>query len=218
MPLPTTSRSAPASCTLLDVLLVDAAVHLHEAVDQRAQALDAPVRVLHELLAGVAGIDRHAEAEVRALVRSLGCDLDLRSRVEGDPDPEAVLAGLSDHGRDVVHGLDVEGDAVAARLRELLEVVRRVVDHQVAVDASALRVDHRCDRAQHDRPDRHGRDEVAVADVEVEDADAGVQQGLDLLAELREVRRVQRRLDLDCPNPVAPSHRTILGRRHEGAR
>ena len=59
---------------------------------------------------------------------------------------------------------------------------------------------------------------MAVADVEVEDADAGVQQGLDLLAELREVRRVQRRLDLDGPNPVAPSHRTILGRYTQGAR
>ncbi len=112
----------------------------------------------------------------------------------------------------------MEGDAVAARLRELLEVVRRVVDHQVAVDASVLRVDHRCDRAQHDRPDRHRRDEMAVADVEVEDADAGVQQGLDLLAELREVRRVQRRLDLDGPHPVAPSHTDDPRPLHAGAR
>ena len=127
-----------------------------------------------------------------------------------------MLARLRDHGADVVDDLDVEGDAVAARLRELLEVVRRVVDHQVAVDPAAVLVDERRDRAQHDRADRHRRDEVAVADVEVEDAGAGVQQGLDLLAEPREVRRVERRLDLDRPNPVAPRHGTILGRRAAG--
>ena len=190
----------------LDVVLVDTAVHLDEAVHQRAQPLDSLVRALHELLAGVAGVDRHAEADVRAEVRRLRGHLDLRARVERDARLEAVRACLGDHRRDVVHGLDVEGDAVGARLGELREVVRRVVDHQVAVDAPVLRVDHRRDRAQHDRADRHGRDEMAVADVEVEDADARVQQVLDLLAEIREVRRVQRRLDLDCPHPVAPSH------------
>ena len=51
---------------------------------------------------------------------------------------------------------------------------------------------------------------MAVTDVEMEDADARVQQVLDLLAEMREIRRVQRRLDLDCPHPVAPSHNPIL--------
>jgi hypothetical protein len=57
---------------------------------------------------------------------------------------------------------------------------------------------------------------VPVADVEVEDASARVQQVLDLLAEMREIRRVQRRLDLDCPHPVAPSHTPILGPTEDG--
>ena len=46
----------------------------------------------------------------------------------------------------------------------------------------------RRDRAQHDRPDRHRRDEVAVADVEVEDARTGVSSMLELLAETRRSR------------------------------
>ena len=59
-----------------DVLRLDAAVDLDEAVDQLARARDPLVRLLHELLAGVAGLDRHAEAEVGALIRRLGSDLD----------------------------------------------------------------------------------------------------------------------------------------------
>ena len=37
-------------------------------------------------------------------------------------------------------------------------------------------VDERRDRAEHDGPDRHRGDEVAVADVEMEDAGARVEQ------------------------------------------
>ena len=49
---------------------------------------------------------------------------------------------------------------------------------------------------------------MAVADVEVEDAATGVEQRVDLLAEAREVGAVERRLDLDRPDPVAPGHYT----------
>ena len=212
MPLPTTSRSAPASCTCLTLSCLTPPSTCTKQSTSVAQPLDPLVRVLHELLAGVAGHDRHAEAEVRRPVRGLRRHLDVRPGVEGDADLEPVLARLGDHAGDVVRGLDVEGDAVAARLRDLREVVRRVVDHQVAVDATAVLVDHRSDRAQHDGADRHRRDEVAVADVEVEDARARVQQVLDLLAEPREVRRVQRRLDLDRPHPVLPGHARDLRR------
>ena len=157
-----------------DVLRLDAAVDLDEAVDELARACEPLVGVLHELLAPVARVDRHAEAEIGALVGGLGSHLDRRLGTEGDPDLEPVLARAGDHVADVVHSLDVEGDAVAARLGDLLEVVRRVVDHQVAVDPAAEVVDVRRDRAQHDRADRHRWDEMPVADVEVEDACAGV--------------------------------------------
>ena len=100
----------------------------------------------------------------------------------------------------------VEGDAVAARAGDLREVPERVVDHQVAVEHPAGLVNERRDRLEHNGPDRHGLDEVAVADVEVEDATPGAQEHVDLLPEAREVRRVERRLDLGVPHPIRPAH------------
>ncbi len=72
--------------------------------------------------------------------------------------------------------------------------------------ASARRARSGAIDSEHDRADRHRFDEVAVADVEVEDAAAGLEQFVDLLAEPREVRRVERRLDLGVPHPVVPAH------------
>src|SRR5712691_994910 len=86
------------------------------------------------------------------------------------------------------------------------DVTLGVVDHQVAVDHAAAAVDERRDRLEHDRPHRHRLDEVTVADVEMEDASARVHEDADLLAEVGKVRRVQRRLDLHHPHPVAPGH------------
>ena len=54
-------------------------------------------------------------------------------------------------------------------------------------------------------PDRDLGDEVAVADVEVEDPRAGVVKRFELLAEPREVGRVDRRLDLDVSLPTRPN-------------
>ena len=86
-------------------------------------------------------------------------------------------------------------------------MAQRVVDHQVAVDGTALdRVHARRDRLEHDRADRDRLDEVTVADVEVEDARARAQQNIDLLAEAREVGRIERGLDLDRPDPLPPGH------------
>src|SRR5437588_122368 len=47
---------------------------------------------------------------------------------------------------------------------------------------------------------------VAIPHVEVEDADAGLQQLVDLLAEPREIGRVERRLDHRGLGPLAPAH------------
>src|SRR5580765_6274807 len=74
-----------------DVLRLDASVDLDEAVDKLARACEPVVGVLHELLAPVARFDRHAEAEIGALVGGLRSHLDRRLGTEGDPDSEPVL-------------------------------------------------------------------------------------------------------------------------------
>ena len=82
-----------------------------------------------------------------------------------------------------------------------------VVDHQVAVDRGAFDgVHERGDVLEHDRAHGDRLDEMAVAHVEVEDARAGAEQDVDLLAERCEVRRVERRFDFDRPDPVSPGH------------
>ena len=150
-------------------------------------------------------MDAHAEHEI-GIRRDGGHVLRLALGVEGDAGLEAVLARGGDRGGDVVHDLVVEGGAVAARARDLGEVAQRVVDHQMAVEHPACVVHERRDRLEHDGADRHGLDEVAVADVEVEDAAPGLQEHVDLLPETREVRRVERRLDLRVPHPLRPAH------------
>ena len=105
----------------------------------------------------------------------------------------------------------MEGDGVGAGLGELGEVMGRVGDHEVTVEDAARRVDHRRDRAEHDRPDRHRRDEVPVSDVEVEDAAPGTEERVDLLTEPGEVGGVERRCDLaPVPDPRRPAHTAIL--------
>ena len=51
---------------------------------------------------------------------------------------------------------------------------------------------------------------MTVAHVEVEDAAPTVEQRFDLIPELREIRGVQRRLDLDVADPVLQPTRAIL--------
>src|SRR5205814_2114601 len=74
------------------VVVVDAAVDLevNRLRQELARALDPVERVGHELLAGVARVDAHAEHEVR-VAGDLGDVLGLRLGIEGDADLEAVL-------------------------------------------------------------------------------------------------------------------------------
>ena len=106
----------------------------------------------------------------------------------------------------------VHGDAVTARCRECLEVLLRAFGHQMAVDEAAGVVDLLRDRLEHDRPDRDRLDEVSVTCVEMEDLHARAHERVDLVAEIGEVARVERRLDLDRPHPVVPRHRLSLSR------
>src|SRR5207248_2204951 len=126
--------------------------------------------------------------------------------VEGDADPQALLAGGGERGGHVVDDLVVEGHAVTAGAGDLREVPQRVVDHQVTVEHPAGPVHERRDRLEDHGSDRDGLDEVAVADVEVEDAAAGAQEDVDLLAEACEVGRIERRFDLRVPHPLRPAH------------
>ena len=131
----------------------------------------------------------------------------LRLRIERDARLQPMVARGRDRRADVAHRLVVERDAVAARRRERREVLRGVLDHQVHVDDAAPAVNALRDRLQDDRAHRDRLDEVTVADVEVKDAYACAEQRVDLLAESREIARVERRLDLGPAHPVGPSHR-----------
>ena len=150
-------------------------------------------------------MDAHAEDEVEAVGRRHDL-LDARLGIERQADLEAMLAGLRGQRRRIVDGLEVERDAVASGLLDQPKMMLGLVDHQVAVEHALLPVDERRDRLEHDGADRDRLDEVPVADVEVEDARPGAQQDLDLLAEAREVGRVQGRLHLDRADPAIPSH------------
>ena len=152
-------------------------------------------------------MDAHAEDEIDLrLARGLRRLVHVRLRVERQPDLQPVLARERDDVRQVRAGLEVDGDAVGAGFGELRDVPLRALDHQVAVEHAARAWTSGAIHLSTIGPDRHGRDEVAVADVPVEDPALGAQQHLDLLAEAREVGRVERRLDLDRPDPVVPAH------------
>ena len=85
----------------------------------------------------------------------------------------------------------MERHAVAAGGGDLGKVPFRLDDHQMAVDGAADRVDEGCDRLEHDRAHRDRLHEAPIADVEVEHACSGVEELLDLRAEVREVGRVK---------------------------
>jgi hypothetical protein len=116
--------------------------------------------------------------------------LDARLRVEDEPDLEALVTGEPHDGRKVVAHLEVDADAVGAGLAELRDMALRRFHHQVAVEPRPRVVDERSDRLEDDRAHRDRRDEMAVADVEVEDAGPGAKQLFHLFAEAGEVRRV----------------------------
>ena len=211
--LPATSRSAPASriSAAFSAETPPSTCTEYGVRHQGAQFRDAAEGFGHERLSGKAGVDAHAKSNVH-IGRTGSRPLDLRLGVEGDADAEAQLTCVRDGSRRVVDRLDMERHAVAAGLTNALEVPFRLGDHEVAVEHSSLLVYEPGDRAQHDRPDGDLADEVAVADVEVEDAGAGVEQALQLLAEAGEVRGVDRRLDDARPCPLRPSHPLTVSR------
>ena len=110
-------------------------------------------RLRHERLARVAGVDAHAEDEVDARLdgrRRGWLDRGLRVERRARPAGRARARAPTTSGQ-VGADLEVDGDAVGARLGELLEVALGRVDHQVAVEHAARLVHVRRDRLEHDR-------------------------------------------------------------------
>src|SRR4029078_5507958 len=146
----------------------------------------------HERLARVAGMDRHAEHEVRAVGSGYRV-CDGRLRVEGDSRAETERARYRDRPGRIITGLGVEGHAVATGLRDRVEVSFGLGDHEMAVEPRSPTANEWRGRGQDDRTDRDVGDEGPVADVEVEDPRADVVKSFELYAEPREVGRVDRR-------------------------
>ena len=91
------------------------------------------------------------------------------------------------------------GDAVGARTRELVDVIRGALDHQVDVDRPSRIVHLVGDRGGDERPDGYRGHEVAVHHVHVDHPRARLHHLGDLGAELREVGREDRRRHRGAP-------------------
>ncbi len=118
--------------------------------------------------------------------------------VPGHRPAPAVAAGLPDRVERVVEmrsRLDVHGDVVGARLRELRHLPLGALDHQVHVDDRPGAVHLIGQRADHQGAERDRRDEVPVHHVDVDDARAGRQHLGDLRAQAGEIRRQDRGRD-----------------------
>jgi ribose 5-phosphate isomerase A len=197
-----------------DRVRVDTPVNLHTRFlgHERAQLLDPLGRAGHERLAGIARVNRHAEHQISPLDSRWGI-LDRRIGTEGDPDSEPERACQGDRARRIRAHLDMKGHAVPARFGYGLEVSLRLLDHQVAVEHGTPGVHQGRDRDEHDWADGDLGDEVTVPDVEMEDPGAGFDECAELLAEAREVRGIDRRLDFNGVRPVAPAHSVHGNRR-----
>ena len=119
-----------------------------------------------------------------------------------------MFAGRRGDRHYVLDRLVMEGDAVSAGFAKGAKMPLRRLDHQVDVDKPAALVNQASNRVEHDRADDDRLDEMPVADVVVKDAHTGVEQLLDLLAEFREVGRIERGLDLGLSQPIRPGHST----------
>ena len=150
--------------------------------------------MLDELLAAPAGIHGHAEQQVD-LVDGVDDRLGGRRRRQRQA---GQAAGLTDGLERVVHvrrRLLVDRDDVGAGLGERLHLALGALNHQVDVEDRAGAVHLVGQRADDGGPERDRRHEVAVHDVAVDDPRAGVEHLGDLLAQVGEVGRQDRRRD-----------------------
>jgi hypothetical protein len=106
-------------------------------------------------------------------------------------------------------GLLVDRDAVGTGAREVRDLAGRALDHQMDVDDRAGLV-YVIGYRRHDQgADRDRRHEMAVHDVDVDHAGAGIDHLGDLLAQAREVGGEDRRGD--PTGAKQPAHRIHTG-------
>src|SRR6059058_1041859 len=148
---------------------------------------------------------RPTPAAIAASATSYRC-----SRLQRDTHAEAVLPRGSGDRAQILNRLVVEGDAVRAGLAKRTKVPFRRLDHQVDVDPAAAVVNQASNRPKHDWADDDRLDEMPVAHVVMENARAGGEELLDLLAKLCEVGRVEGGLDLGLSQPVPPGHLDLI--------
>ena len=118
------------------------------------------------------------------------------------PASGARLADLREHAVQVHARLLVHDDHVGAGGRELARRTLRMLDHEVHVEQRAGAVDERLQRLDDQRSDGDVGHEVAVHDVDVDDARAGVEHRLDVVAQAAEVGGQDGRRDVDAPQDV----------------
>ena len=138
-----------------------------------------------EGLSAESGVDCHDEDEI-CLFEERHELFDGGLGVDGDPDLQAFFFYLLYRGMDVPFGFAVDGDRVAPRVGEGVDVSDGVVDHQVRIEES-VRVSS--DGLDHRRSERYVGDEHPVHNIEVDPVRAGLVCPGDLLAESGEVCR-----------------------------
>jgi len=106
---------------------------------------------------------------------------------------------------DVRGRLHLDEDPVGPRLGERHDLALGALDHEVDVEDRARTVHPLAQRLDDDRPHRDRRDEVAVHHVHVDRLRPGVQHGLHLLAQAREVRGEDRGSDAGAGHQIGSS-------------
>lgn len=138
-----------------------------------------------EGLSAESGVDGHDEDEVGPIEERYE-PFDGGLGVDGDPDLQAFFFYLLHCGMDVPFGFAMDGDRVAPRVGEGVDVSDGVVDHQVGIEES-VRVSS--DGLDHRRSEGYVGDEHPVHNIEVDPVRAGLVCPGDLLAESGEVCR-----------------------------
>lgn len=138
-----------------------------------------------EGLSAESRVDGHDENEV-GLIEERHEPLDGGLGVDGDPHLQSLFSYLLYRGMDVPFGFAMDGDGVAPRVGEGVDVSDGVVDHQVGIEES-VRVSS--DGLDHRRSERYVGDEHPVHNIEVDPVRAGLVCPGDLLAESGEVCR-----------------------------
>ena len=138
-----------------------------------------------EGLSAESGMDGHDENEVGPIEERYE-PFDGGLGVDGDPDLQALFFYPLYRGMDVPFCFAVDGDRVASRVGEGVDVSDGVVDHQVGIEES-VRVSS--DGLDHRRSERYVGDEHPVHNIEVDPVRAGLVCPGDLLAESGEVCR-----------------------------